>query len=273
MPEGPEVKTITVGLDEELKGKTLYSIEFSEKGKYREKSPSNFLTIEKCLPAKIKSVRCKGKFIIFMFKSEEGKVFYMGNSLGMSGIWAFSEKQQKHTCMTMLVGKEKIQFIDQRHFGCVHFYPDSEKLQEKLNTIGPDFLNTGITLKKFSERIKKKGKRVINDVLMDQSVVSGVGNYIKSEVLYRSKISPRRKIDTLDEKDISRLYDSISDIMEKSYKYNGMSQENYVTLEGEEGKYVNFLLVYRKKKDPKGNNVKAEKMKGRTTYWVPEIQK
>lgn len=271
MPEGPEVKTIVTNLQEEIIGAKIEEFIFHSDGKYRDKAPNNFLVIEKNLPLKIKNIKCKGKFIYFIFSDH----FYMGNSLGMTGFWDIRDgKKRKHTCMSLVTDQGIYDFIDMRHFGCVHFFTDRADLDQKLKTIGPDFLNDQISEKEFIQRYKKKEKKNIAVALMDQSIVSGVGNYIKSESLYRAKISPHRTISDLSDRELSSLYDAIKKVSWASFKYNGMSQENYVDLYGEEGDYVNHLKVYGRKTDPKGNKIKKEKTKdGRSTFWVPDIQR
>lgn len=272
MPEGPEVRTIVDGLNEELKGEKIFSIEFTDSGKYRDKVPDHFHCFEGNLPLRIKSVECRGKFIYFVLKNEH----YIANCLGMSGIWSIfepDEKLPKHTCMILNLKDKKALFIDQRHFGSVYFYMNKCDLMKKLDKIGPDFLNDNISYETFKSRIVSHPRMNIANLLMDQSIISGVGNYIKSEVLYRARISPHLSVSEIDEERLEKLYTSIGKVMKSSYKNRGMSQENYVDLKGKKGDYVNFLKVYRKKKDPKGNIVKAEKVKSsRTTYWVPDVQ-
>lgn len=272
MPEGPEVKTIVDGLNEELKGKKIISIEFTDTGKYRDKLPDHFHDFEEDLPLKIKSVKCRGKFIYFILKDKH----YIANCLGMSGIWSIlepNEKLPKHTCMILMIDGLRVAFIDQRHFGSVYLYTTKASFMKKLDKIGPDFLNDDIDYSTFKSRVVSHPRMNIANLLMDQSIISGVGNYIKSEVLYRAKISPHLLVSEIDEERLEKLYHEIGKVMESSYKNRGMSQENYVDLDGKKGDYVNFLKVYRKKKDPKGNTVKAEKVKSsRTTYWVPSVQ-
>jgi len=274
MPEGPEVKTIVDGLNDTLSGKILESIVFTLTGKYRDKCPSDYEDFVTHLPIILRKVKCRGKFIWFSFTSSKDKKLYIAGGLGMSGIWQFDTAPPKHTCMTLkFKDTPSLHFIDQRHFANVYFFLSLEGLKCKLSEIGPDWLNDKIPLDKFTTILISHPKMNINNFLMNQKYVSGIGNYIKSEVLYKARISPHRKVDTLSKKDILNLYNAIAFIMDKSYQKRGMSQENYVDLDGEKGDYASLLKVYRKKQDPKGNKVKAEKMgAGRTTYWVPNLQ-
>jgi len=276
MPEGPEVKTIVTELNERVKGKMITSLEFSKRGKYGKKVPDNTHLLIKYLPLIIKSVKCKGKFIYFTLKEKEGEKFALGNGLGMSGKWEFRNSDQpspKHASLMLKIkGMRPLYFVDHRHFGNFYIYPTRQYLEEKLDTIGPDFLNDGISFSLFSKRISSHPRMSINNLLMDQSIVSGIGNYIKAEVLYLARISPHRKVDSLSKKDLENLYQSIKLVMTESYQSRGMSQSDYVDLDGEKGSYVSKLRVYGKKHDPLGNKVKAEKIGQRTTHWVPSLQ-
>lgn len=285
MPEGPEVRTIVDGLNCALKGKTLTSVTFTcgeGGGKYRDKCPSDYEGFTERLPLRLSQVKCRGKFIWFRFYrvvvdedcTKPKEKSYIAGGLGMTGIWQFSKETPKHTCMTLqFSGIEPLHFVDQRHFANVYFYLSLNELECKLSEIGPDWLNDNISLDEFSAILTSHPRMNINNFLMNQKYVSGVGNYIKSEVLYRAKISPHRKVSDITKPEARKLYDAIKKVMWRSYENRGMSQENYVDLDGEKGDYASLLQVYRKEYDPRGNKVKAEKMgAGRTTYWVPALQ-
>ena len=108
---------------------------------------------------------------------------------------------------------------------------------------------------------------------MNQSHISGIGNYLKSEILYESEISPFRVINSLSIKEIEILYTNIIKIANNSYKSGGATIRNYSNINSEEGTYTFQFKVYQMKKDPLGNIVqKIETKDKRTTHWVPEIQ-
>ena len=109
--------------------------------------------------------------------------------------------------------------------------------------------------------------------LMDQKHVSGVGNYIKSESLYISKISPHRKLKDINEDELKSLFNAIKKVIISSYKSQGMSLRDYKDFEDKPGEYQFKLVVYGRKFDDLGNKVKTETTKDkRTTHWVPEVQ-
>ena len=126
----------------------------------------------------------------------------------------------------------------------------------------------------FVKIIRKHNKKELPKVLMDQKIVSGIGNYIKAEALYESKISPLRKIKDITDDELVNLFKSVRSIITKSYKCNGATIRNYSDLANNLGEYCFSFKVYNQVLDSNGNKVfKTKTNDGRTTHWVSEIQK
>ena len=108
--------------------------------------------------------------------------------------------------------------------------------------------------------------------MLDQSKFSGIGNYLRAEILYQCRISPWRKLSELSEKEQELLYFTTLKIMKRSYESNGKTLKSYVTPEGHNGKFR--CVVYGCSSDPDGNIIKTEKdSTGRMIHWVPAVQK
>jgi formamidopyrimidine-DNA glycosylase len=148
-------------------------------------------------------------------------------------------------------------------------------LNIKLSQLGPDFLNNDdFDLDLFTKILKKRKKSNISTILMNQKIISGIGNYLKSEILYAARINPHRSVASLNEEDIDKLFKEGKRIIKASYRMGGTSKKDYVHVDGSKGTFQDFLKVYGKKEDEFGNKIVAEKTKdGRTTYWVPVLQK
>ena len=268
MPEGPEVAVISDGLNLLLKNKKVIDISIFPTSYYRSKSPDNFLIFQENLPLKIKKVTRKGKQIYFVFEKD----FYIVSCLGMTGYWG--QTKEKHTSIELTLEKSSMYYIDQRHFGRMSFYTSKEEFEKKVNKLGPDLLNEKVSFGLFKKRLLVHPRWNITKSLMDQSIVSGIGNYLKAEILYDSKISPLHKVEDIDEENLKKLYHSAIKIIQKSYNSNGMSSRNYVDVDGNKGDYEPLLKVYGKKNDFLGNKVVLQKTKDqRNTYWVPSVQK
>ena len=272
MPEGPEVKIITEQLAKEIQGKYLRGI-WSIDGRYQHSDPEGSDLID--IPCKILEINCKGKFIYWKFDND----WSMWNTLGMTGEWSIGSRS--HPAMKLWISEDNsskdgfdVFFNDIRHFGTMKFVKGQQELIKKLNSIGYDMLSGPPDDKTFASIIMKQDKKSIAEVLMNQKYFSGVGNYIKSEALYRAGISPWRYCAALTFDDLGKLRQSIIDVMTESYAARGATLATYKTVSGDEGSFASQLKVYGKKFDPKGNPVTSEEtLDKRTSWWVPSIQK
>jgi formamidopyrimidine-DNA glycosylase len=275
MPEGPEVMVLTKTLNNLVKNKTLTKIKILSGGKYEDKSPKNYIAFTKELPLKILSVKNKGKLMYWEFSNG----MFMVNHLNMTGIWTIGEKL-KHSALEFKINNKInkdnkdnkdneliLYYIDIRRFGRIEFTYD----KKFLNDLGPDVFY--LDLKEFIKIAKTKPRTNITKFLMDQKNISGIGNYLKSEILYEAKISPHKNVEDLSEIELKNIYDAIKKIIKISLDWKGMSMKDFKDIDGTKGEFQNFLKVYNLKKDINGNIIKKEKTKdGRSTYWVPILQ-
>lgn len=270
MPESPEVKTITDQLHHELSGKPLSDLEIIG-GRFLKSPPENLDKFDYHRDAStvIESVRCKGKFIYFTFSNDS----YLFNTLGMTGNW--SRARDKHSALRMNVEGD-VFFTDPRRFGTLKFVFGQKTLQEKLDSLGYDLLQDNPD-KQVALAIMKKvpAHKAVCQVLMDQSIWAGVGNYIKSEALYRVKMSPWRVMGNVSQEELENLYDALQDIMRTSYAMGGASIATYKSFQGKIGGYSKHFQVYKKAQDLEGREVTGddETPDKRTSWWVKGYQK
>jgi DNA-formamidopyrimidine glycosylase len=152
-----------------------------------------------------------------------------------------------------------------------------EETEKKLLELGPDPLTHDIHIDQFRNRLykkNKKGQKTICEALMNQKTVAGVGNYIKAEVLWLSRVSPLRKVNELKEEEVVAIRDNIQNVIRTSFQNGGATIKSFYGADGTKGTYSSKFLVYNQKLDPYNNKVvKTKTPDGRTTHWVPEIQK
>ena len=155
-----------------------------------------------------------------------------------------------------------------RNFGTIKFDNSEKNIENKLKTLGEDPLNTKLKSKdqidEYIKNLKKQRnhKKNIGEILLNQKLISGVGNYIRAMALYDAKISPYRELKDMSDMDIKRLYENISKIMKKSYNKQKRS-----------GLHTYKLYVYRQKQSPKGKVITVSEMpKGRSMYWSKDEQ-
>ena len=232
-------------------------------GRYIKKPIPNLETL---LDKEIKSFNCKGKFI--WLDLEDIIIF---NTLGMTGNW--SRKKTDHSRIEInFYEDDTLYFNDIRNFGTVQI-KNQKDLAKKLKSIGPDMLSNPPSSSDFIKFLRQKNNKNICDVLMNQKVISGVGNYIKAESLWYSRINPHSLIKDLTDKNLITLYKAIRFVINKSYNEQGATIQSYYTFDGNNGNAVQGFVVYGRNKDCNGHNViKETTLDKRTTHWVRERQ-
>jgi formamidopyrimidine-DNA glycosylase len=261
--------------DHELAGMTTHLT-----SRYADHNPEGFCKFQDAILNQhilVKDVQTYGKFMYWTFTND----WYMFCTFGMSGQW--SNTKGKHPCFSFEYWKqanqpiEEVYFNDPRHFGTIKFTNNPKNLQEKLNSLGWDPLGRSFEdNKRFiidHLRCSKYSNKCIGEVLMDQSLFAGVGNYIRAESLYRAKISPWRLSRDLTDDEIAILGQSVVYVMRESYQHQGATILTYKDAYGAEGKYSSCFKVYGKKTDSLGNIIKKENTPDkRAIHWCPAIQ-
>jgi DNA-formamidopyrimidine glycosylase len=267
MPEGPEVRRITDRINSFFKDTTLERIEVHVP-RYGEKQMRGEVeAFMAALPLQIESVQCKGKFIYFILEGG----WTVWNTLGMSGTWR--QRKMPNTMLTFHTSSGKMHYKDARRFGTFRFSSSPEELEAKLSSLGPDMLAEDVTDEDFTAQMRRYPRRTVVQSLMDQKVVSGVGNYIKAEALYRAGISPHRVNSTLTDDELRLLNTEVKWVIRASYASRGARILTYELPDGSTGEYNFQFQVYRQSHDPDGHVVIREETRDkRTTHWVPERQ-
>ena len=268
MPEGAEVKLFGESLARTIAGKNLSPINVLS-GRYLKKDLEGIDLMRARLPTRVVGVGVHGKFLYWVVEND----VFLYSTLGMTGHW--SNVPTKHARVEFLFSDgTKVYFNDQRNFGTLKLVPGRNGLINKLKTLGPDMLSMDVDVDLFRASVSRKNKWTISKAIMDQSVIAGVGNYVKAESLYLAQISPNRKVSELTDTDYANLNNAIKAVLSEAYKRNGASFDTYKDFKGEEGQYTQRFAVYNQKQDPYGNEVIKEKTDdGRTTHWVPALQK
>ena len=258
MPEGPEVSLMAHNLAKRFDRSELVSI-MVHGGRYsRNPFPMGYDKFKKNLPSKIEKISNKGKFLYIKLQDN----LYLCISLSLSGHIIYNRGKYSHLEFKT---KDNGSFYidDLRNFAKIYFYTE-EELEERLSLIGPDILHDKIPYSYFKDNIIRKKNTKIGCAIIDQKIISGVGNYIRSDALYEAKISPYRLVKDLKEEELRRIFKSIKKIASMSYKEQ---------LRSDDIRSYKFY-VYGRKITDKGEQVVREKLeKNRNIYWVPSVQK
>jgi len=271
MPEGPEVRTITDRLNSVLSGKTLERFQIHTREYAAKQMRNDFNRFRQAIPLTVDSVNCKGKFIYWKFQDD----WVIHHTLGMSGTWLFGNLRSMRGVQLTLHFADGTQahYRDTRRFGTFKFFDSDAELQAKLQKIGPDMLSESVSEELFTQCLRRKNNWNICKAIMNQEVISGVGNYIKAEALYKSSIHPEALVSDLTDSDLRLLCTQIKSVIYSSYQSRGASFRDYVPPDGSVGTYTFAFQCYAQQQDPEGRIVmRSTTPDGRTTHWVPEVQ-
>jgi formamidopyrimidine-DNA glycosylase len=271
MPEGPEIKIFANRLKFSYATHWLHSITIV-RGPYKENEKERYKhfrnQVENFQPHTIRSVKTKGKWLYFKLNGPDYAA--LGVHHGMEGSWC-TNPDNKHVILELEIGPQKqksnkIYFQDSRRMG-TFLLLTKEELRKKLDKIGPDIFKMSLEEFNKSLEIKRIQKHRLCEALMDQSVISGIGNYLRADIMYLARIDPKTEIKNLTDRDRKRLYKAIRKVSRSSYKA-GSTTVGYYESAIHNGGYQ--FLVYQKAICPKGKDVQTFKDKnGRTVYYVP----
>jgi formamidopyrimidine-DNA glycosylase len=244
MPELPEVETIARGLAKRVNGDVIESVWLGSK---KEPLKSSAADIAKTLESsRILDVRRVGKHIVFdLEKAAARRSKNKGATsaqwivhLGMTGRMLVCEADAeiaKHThAIAKLASGRELRFVDPRRFGRL--------------SVSHDFAASGaepleVDLERFVELFNGR-KTPIKSALLNQNLLSGVGNIYADEALFRAGIRPRRRASSLSHEDLRRLYVAVREVLKEAIKLGGSSVSDYVDADGEEGFFQLRHRVY-----------------------------
>jgi len=198
-----------------------------------------------------------------------GSDTYLAYHLGMTGYW--SQNKKKHAHIKIATNKNTLYFHDTRRFGNIKII--NTKLLDSKYNIDLDLLNSSSSINDQSDFILSliKTNREVCKVLLDQQYFLGVGNYLKSEILYKSKIHPNTKWNKLSLQEKKSICINTKISMQESYICGGAQIKDFKNPENDSRLKLN---VYNKKLTKEGQEIiKGKTADNRISYWCPNIQK
>lgn len=271
MPELPEVENLRIGLEKTLKGQKILAIKISKpklvsgKGTKRTASVKKKQEFIKGLRGeKFLKIERRAKNLIFKFTHDKillvhlkmsGQFVYLPNAHskiktvtgGHPIEISETELPNKHSHVTFRLSRGTLFYNDTRMFGYLLYYKNIESFESENHfvSLGVEPLSKKFTLKHFANKLKKyKGK--IKAVLMDQKIVTGLGNIYADESLFEAKIRPDRSPSSLSTPEVSKLYKAILRILKRAIKVGGSSVATYRLLDETRGNYAREHKVYGK---------------------------
>lgn len=168
-------------------------------------------------------------------------------------------------------------FNDQRKFGWMRLLPTPEVMNlDFFQKVGPEPLAADFSWQDFRARLLRRPKSGIKAVLLDQTIIAGVGNIYADESLWEAKIHPLTPVHSLNDRQIKVLRASLRAVLRLSIDKGGSSDRNYVNAEGKKGSYISFARVFRREGKPCGRCgtiIIKIRVASRGTHICPKCQK
>ncbi len=252
MPELPEVEVVTRSLKKTIKNQKIIKITVNNRN-LRFKLEKNF---EHILKNKIiRNIERKSKYIVFDFDNH----FYVILHLGMSGTLHIPSKKKitnlsfysnpklpkKHNHVIIDFKKFKLIYNDPRRFGYFKILNSKYEFDEYFTRIGPEALDKSFNLIYLKSKIKNRKKNIKN-FLLDQKIVSGIGNIYANEILFQSQISPMKSVKKLTSTDLDKIIKFSRIILKNAIKFGGSSIRDFKSISGNGGSFQTKFKVYNR---------------------------
>ncbi|MFD9625017.1 DNA-formamidopyrimidine glycosylase [Peribacillus muralis] len=273
MPELPEVETVRRTLEQLVLGKEIKEVSvFWPK---IIKAPEPFEQFQDALKGQtIHEIGRRGKFLIFTLDE-----YSMVSHLRMEGKYGVHQKEEpydKHTHVIFtFTDNSELRYRDVRKFGTMHLFTKGEEFERlPLLHLGPEPLSSDFTVEGLRAKLAKTNRK-IKPVLLDQTVVVGIGNIYVDESLFRSGIHPERIASSLSLEEIKKLHAEIIATLGEAVEKGGSTIRSYINSQGQIGMFQLELNVYgRKGEDCKTCGTPLEKLvvAGRGTHICPVCQ-
>lgn len=271
MPELPEVETTRRGIEPHLCGVRVCEV-IVRRRDLRQPVSATLAAIE---GRRVTGVRRRSKYLLLAV--DDGSTLLI--HLGMSGSLRLAEPSQPwrthdHLALTLANGKQ-LRFHDPRRFGLVLRLTGEPLAHPLLAKLGPEPLDGGFTASHLAAACAKRAV-AIKLVIMDATVVVGVGNIYASEALFRAGIRPQTAARRVSLARLTRLVAAVRAVLAEAIAAGGTTLRDFLQSDGQPGYFKQRLLVYGRQGEPCrvcGSAIRHAVLGQRATYWCPQCQR
>lgn len=273
MPEKPEVITVAKKLEKRIVDKTIIGVDIFYDNVIEYPSLEDFKKNIK--NQKIHNIFTRGKWIVFTLDD-----YYLLVHLRMEGKFFFrtkdDEKNKHEHVFFDLDDDTQLRYADVRKFGKMMLIEKDKIYSMKPYTeLGLEPWDKELTSAYLKERFNNK-TLPIKSVLLDQSIIAGIGNIYADEILFLSKINPLKSAKELTDKNRTDIIKNTIGVLDKAVEKGGTTIRSYTSEEGVTGIFQNDLFVHQRAKEPCricGSEIIKIRVGGRGTYYCPKCQK
>jgi len=282
VPELPEVETVRAGMERHVVGRTVATaVVLNPRAVRRDITGSDGFAAAMA-GRTFRSAQRRGKYLWFPLDDTEALLAH----LGMSGQLLVGEPDRPLSShvrarFTFRDGGPDLRFTDQRTFGHLMLVPlvepddGARTVPAPIAHIAPDLLEAAFDPQAFTARLTRR-KTQVKRALLDQSLISGIGNIYADEALWRAKLHWARPTDSLKPGEVSRLLEAVRDVLTEALKAGGTSFDAlYVNVNGESGYFDRSLNAYGREGEPCprcGTPIRRDAFMNRSSYSCPHCQ-
>ena len=273
MPELPEVETVKETLKKKILNKTIDSVIVRYSGIIEGISTDDFTT--KLKGQTFRNITRRGKWLIFHLDD-----YYLLSHLRMEGKYFLKDENMefgKHEHVIFrFTDHTDLRYQDTRKFGRM-LLVDKDKLNDTrpMLELGLEPWDKNLTIDYLKDKYKNK-KLPIKTVILDQSIITGIGNIYADEILFLSNINPLVSASSLKDKDLENIISNTKIVLEKAILEGGTTIRSYTSDLGVTGRFQNELFVHcreNEKCQKCGSIILKTRVGGRGTYYCPKCQK
>lgn len=277
MPELPEVETVRVGLERWIVGRTIESVQVNHPRSVR-RHVAGAVSFAQLLQGRtIEAARRRGKFLWLPLDSGDAIVGHLGMS-GQLLVQPATAPEEKHLHIRFDFKDRgpQLRFVDQRTFGGLAVSLGGASLPDEIAHIAKDPLEDSFVDSEFVAALRRK-RTAVKRALLDQTLISGVGNIYADEALWRARINGQRPSDELTRPAASRLLSEVKDVLREAITAGGTSFDAlYVNVNGESGYFERGLNAYGREGLPCprcGTAIKRSSFMNRSSFYCPRCQR
>jgi formamidopyrimidine-DNA glycosylase len=276
MPELPEVETVRQGLADWVIGRPIAAVEVLHPRAIRRHAPGAGHFADALAGRTITAARRRGKYLWLPLDDGDAILAHLGMS-GQFRLRTAETEDETHlrVRISFADGDPQMRFIDQRTFGGLSLSPGGADLPPEIAHIARDPMDAEFDDDAFAGRLRRKHTE-IKRALLDQSLISGVGNIYADEALWRARLHGARPTDQLTRPAVGRLLGHVRDVLAESLKAGGTSFDDlYVNVNGESGYFERALHAYGREDEPCdrcATPMRRESFMNRSSFSCPKCQ-
>ncbi|MCF7853865.1 MAG: bifunctional DNA-formamidopyrimidine glycosylase/DNA-(apurinic or apyrimidinic site) lyase [Candidatus Pacebacteria bacterium] len=275
MPELPEVETVCTAIRPYVVGRQVRTVSTYTRAL---RHPLNEIRLQQHIEGQtVRALRRRGKFLVFELSNQRAVVCHLGMTGAFKVCDTATPRLPHEHVVWQLDNHSTLRFEDARRFGMMLpatlSAPGTDP--DMLNKLGPEPLGTEFT-PAYVSRSMETSIAPVKNLLLNQTLVAGIGNIYANEALFMARVSPRRKGKNLGNRRCIRIVRSIRTVLTDAITCGGTTIRDFRTPDGAEGHFRTCLNVYGKNGQPCpecGNCIRRIVQAGRSTFYCPTCQR